>query len=55
MEKQEDPERPPVRIQKAPTIGKLDEAFIAKWGEILSKCSLDLMLLIIGQGTTEAQ
>ncbi len=43
-----------LRIQKAPTIGKSDENFIKRWGEILNKCSLDLMLLIINQVSTEA-
>ena len=47
-------------IQKAPIIGKLDELdesdenFIKRWGEILNKCSLDLMLLIIKQVSNEA-
>lgn len=44
-----------LRIQKAPTIGKSDENFTKKWGEILNKCSLDLMLLIIDQVSTEAK
>ena len=44
-----------LRIQKAPTIGKEDETFLKKWGEILNKCSLDLMLLIIEQVATEAK
>lgn len=43
-----------LRIQKAPTIGKHDENFIKRLGEILNKCSLDLMLLIINQVSTEA-
>lgn len=44
-----------LRIHKAPTIGKYDEHFVKRWGEILNKCSLDLMLLIIEHTTTEAQ
>ena len=36
-----------LRLQKAPTIGKNNPAFVQKWSEILNKCSLDLMLLII--------
>lgn len=43
-----------LRIQKAPAIGKHDENFVKRWGEILNKCSLDLMLLIINQVSTEA-
>lgn len=43
-----------LRIQKAPTLGKSDENFVKRWGEILNKCSLDLMLLIIDQVSTEA-
>lgn len=44
-----------LRMQKAPTIGMDDENFVKRWGEILNKCSLDLMLLIIEQCSTEAQ
>lgn len=44
-----------LRIQKAPTLGKSDETFKKTWGEILNKCSMDLMLLIIQQTTTEAK
>ncbi len=44
-----------LRIQKAPTIGKSNIDFAKRWGEILNKCSLDLMLLIIEQVTTEAE
>lgn len=43
-----------LRIQKAPTIGKTNENFVKRWGEILNKCSLDLMLLIIEHVSTEA-
>lgn len=44
-----------LRIQKAPTIGKSNEDFTKRWGEILNKCSLDLMLLIIDHVSTDAQ
>ncbi|CAB1333628.1 unnamed protein product, partial [Coregonus sp. 'balchen'] len=36
-----------LRIQKEPTIGRNDKAFVQKWGEILNKCSIDLMILFI--------
>lgn len=44
-----------LRVQKAPAIGESDDAFMERWESILNKCSLDLMLLTIEQGTTEAQ
>lgn len=43
-----------LRIQKAPTIGKSDEDFVRRWGEILNKCSLDLILLIVEHVAKEA-
>ena len=42
-----------LHIQKAPTLGKDDEQFMKRWGEILNKCSFDLMLLIIEQCTAD--
>lgn len=36
-----------LRIQKPPTIGKENEDFNKRWCEILNKCSMDLILLII--------
>lgn len=36
-----------LRINKEPTIGRDDEMFCKKWCEILNKCSLDLILLVI--------
>ncbi len=42
------------RIQKAPTMRKSNEDFVKRWGEILNKCSFDLMLLIIEHVSTEA-
>ena len=44
-----------LRMQKALSIGKSDELFVQKWGEILNKCSLDLMLHIIQHVTAEAR
>lgn len=42
-----------LRIQKAPTIGKESKDFVQKWCEILNKCSMDLMLLIIEESTKQ--
>ncbi len=36
-----------LRIMKEPTLGREDPDFCKKWCEILNKCSLDLMLLVI--------
>lgn len=44
-----------LRIQKAPTIGKENEDFNKKWCEILNKCSMDLMLLIIEEVTKQKE
>lgn len=44
-----------LRIQKAPTLGTQDELFMTRWTEILNKCSLDLMLLIIEQVKKESE
>nr|XP_055049507.1 uncharacterized protein LOC129434999 [Misgurnus anguillicaudatus] len=44
-----------LRIQKAPTIGKDNEDFNKKWCEILNKCSMDLMLLIIEEVTRQKE
>lgn len=44
-----------LRIQKVPTTGKNSEPFVKKWSEILNKCSLDLMLLVIDTVTEEAE
>ena len=43
-----------LRLQKAPTLGKSNEAFVQRWSEILNKCSFDLMLLIIDHVSTES-
>lgn len=42
-----------LRIIKEPTIGRQDDAFCDKWCDILNKCSLDLMLLVIEHVNTE--
>ena len=44
-----------LRIQKAPTIGKESKDFVKKWCEILNKCSMDLMLLIIEEVTKQKE
>ena len=44
-----------LRHDKAPTIGKSNPDFVKKWGEILNKASLDLMLLIIEEVSSEAR
>lgn len=44
-----------LRIQKPPTIGKENEEFNQKWCEILNKCSMDLMLLIIKEVTKQKE
>ena len=44
-----------LRMTTAPTLGKDDEQFLKRWGEIMNKCSFDLMLLIIEQCTSDAQ
>lgn len=44
-----------LRIQKEPTIGKNDKTFVHQWGDILNKCSLDLMLLIVEHVSKEAK
>lgn len=36
-----------LRINKEPTIGRHNDTFCGKWCEVLNKCSLDLMLLVI--------
>lgn len=36
-----------LRIMKEPTLGRDDPDFCKKWCEILNRCSLDLMLLVI--------
>lgn len=36
-----------LRIMKEPTLGRDDPEFCKKWCEILNRCSLDLMLLVI--------
>lgn len=36
-----------LRIKKKPTIGRYDDTFCKKWCDILNRCSLDLMLLVI--------
>lgn len=36
-----------LRIDKEPTLGRNNKDFCKKWCEVLNKCSLDLMLLII--------
>lgn len=36
-----------LRIHKEPTIGRNNENFCKRWCDILNKCSLDLMLLVI--------
>ena len=36
-----------LRINKEPTLGRQNDAFCKKWCEVLNKCSLDLMLLLI--------
>ena len=36
-----------LRMDKEPTLGRNSKTFCKKWCEILNKCSLDLMLLII--------
>ena len=36
-----------LRMDKEPTLGRNNKAFCKKWCEVLNKCSLDLMLLII--------
>lgn len=42
-----------LRINKEPTIGRLNESFCKKWCDILNKCSLDLMLLVIEHANEE--
>lgn len=42
-----------LRIQKKPTIGKGSIDFVKKWCEILNKCSMDLMLLVIEEVTNK--
>lgn len=44
-----------LRIQKRPTIGKNNEEFNQKWCEILNKCSMDLMLLVIQEVTKQKE
>lgn len=44
-----------LRIQKAPTIGRESKDFVKKWCEILNKCSMDLMLLIIEETTNQKE
>lgn len=44
-----------LRIQKAPTIGRESKDFVKKWCEILNKCSMDLMLLIIEEVTNQRE
>lgn len=41
-----------LRLQKTPSFG-LDDPDLHKWEQILNKCSLDLMLLIIQKTTSE--
>lgn len=36
-----------LRINKEPTIGRHSDTFCEKWCEVLNKCALDLMLLVI--------
>lgn len=36
-----------LRIKKIPTLGREDPDFCVKWCDILNRCSLDLMLLVI--------
>lgn len=43
-----------LRIKKAPMIGKSNMTFVKRWREILNKCLLDFLLLIIEQ-VTEAE
>lgn len=38
-----------LRIPKPPTLCKQNKQFLKKWSEILNKCSMDLMLLIVEQ------
>lgn len=44
-----------LRIPKPPTLCKHNPEFLRKWSEILNKCSLDLMLLIIEQVTADVK
>ena len=43
-----------LRINKKPTLGNQDPEFRKKWEQILNKCSMDLMLLIIEQSKQES-
>jgi len=38
-----------LRIPKPPTLCKQNKLFLKRWSEILNKCSMDLMLLIVEQ------
>ena len=42
-----------LRINKIPSLGMEDPEFIKRWEQILNKCSLDLMVLIIEKRKTE--
>lgn len=44
-----------LRIYKKPTLGRDNAEFCKKWCEILNKCSLDLMLLVIKNENEELE
>ena len=44
-----------LRFDKSPTHGLDDPIFLEKWEQVLSKCSLDLMLLLIQRSNTERE
>ena len=44
-----------LRLDKAPTGGLDDPVFLDQWEQVLSKCSMDLMLLLIQRSNTERE
>ena len=44
-----------LRIHKTPSLGMDDKLFVQQWEQILNKCSMDLMLLVIQKNKAERE